>query len=209
MSAFVGLLSLVGILVGLVSVIVPLRFFKIQSRRAALMVVAASSATLFATVALDTRADAPVDGAKAVRAPRQQAIAAPAVDNGCHLAGALPNCEEEVAKLMAANAATAPALSNIVPLPSSLSVRSNPGRDFVTEKMDEIRAKQASANVRALAFQREYDAAVFRAENANTRLERSVSDYNAVAQRQRLESESIAYDRRIRERERERRRRGF
>src|SRR4051794_22079956 len=105
MTAFVGLLSLLGILVGLVSVVVPLRFLKIHSRRAAMMVVAACSATFVAAAALNVPAGAPANGAKAVSAPTQQAVAAPTVDNGCHLAGALPNCEEEVAKLVAANIA--------------------------------------------------------------------------------------------------------
>jgi hypothetical protein len=209
MTAFVGLLSLLGILVGLVSVVVPLRFLKIHNRRAAMMVVAACSATFLAAVALDTPSGGAASGAKAVSAPAQQAIAVPTVDNGCHLAGALPNCEEEVAKLVAANAARAATPDHPAPVQSRQSNRSNPGRDYASEKMNEIKALEASANVKALAARRELDAAQYRLENANSRFDRSVSDLNAVAQRHKLESDSLSYDLRIQEREWERKRRGY
>lgn len=207
MNALVGLLSLLGILVGLISVAVPLRFLKIHSRRMALMVVATCSATFFAAVALDGRARAPAEGAKAVSASTQQALASP-VDDGCQLAGALPNCKEEVAKIAAAKAANAASINHSGPPPTKQTNGSNSARDYVNDTMNKLKASEASANVKALAAQREYDAAKFRSETANNRFESAVRNYDAASQRYKLEHDSRTYDLRD-ERERERQRRGY
>ena len=209
MNAFVGLLSLLGILVGLIAVAVPLRFLKIHSRRMALMIVATCSATFFAAVALDSRARAPAEGAKTASASAQQAPASPAVNDGCHLAGALPNCKEEVAKIAAARAANPTLFNHADPPPIKQTVGSNSARTYVDDWMNELKAKEASANVKALAAKREYDAAKFRSEVANNRIESSMRDRDAASQRYKLERDSRVYDMRIRERERERQRRGY
>jgi hypothetical protein len=200
MNALVGLLSLLGILVGLISVAVPLRFLKIHSRRMALMVVATCSATFFAAVALDGPARAPAEGAKAVSAATQQALASPTV---------VPNCKEEVAKTAAAKAANPTLFNHSGPPPTKQTNGSSSARNYVDDMMNKMKASEASANVKALAAQREYDAAKFRSETANNRFESAVRNYDAVSQRYKLEHDSRTYDLRIHERERERQRRGY
>jgi hypothetical protein len=209
MNALVGLLSLLGIMVGLISVAVPLRFLKIHSRRIALMVVATCSATFFAAVALDGPARAPAESAKAVSASTQQALASSPVDDGCQLAGALPNCKEEVAKIAAAKAANPSLFSRSGPSPTKQTNGSNSAPNYVDDVMNKLKASEASANVKALAAQREYDAAKFRSETANNRFESAVKNYDTASQRYKLESDSRIYDLRIQERERERQRRGY
>jgi hypothetical protein len=209
MNALVGLLSLLGILVGLISVAVPLRFLKIHSRRMALMVVATCSAIFLTAVALESPARAPTQGAKAVAGSTQQVLASPTIDDGCQLAGALPNCKEEVAKMAAAKASN-PASSNHSSPPSTRQTNgTSSARETVDDIMNEMKAMEASANVKALAAQREYEAAKFRSETANKRFESAVKNYDAAAQRYQLERDSLTYDMRIQERERERKRRGY
>jgi hypothetical protein len=209
MNAFIGLLSLLGILVGLVSIVVPLRFLKIHSRRMALIVIAACSSTFIAAAVLDSQARAPAERTKAVSASTQQALAVPTLDDGCQLAGALPNCEEEVAKITAAKATNPTSFNHPGPSPAKQTYRSSGVRNSVDDVMNKMKADEASANVKALAAQREYEAAKFRSEVANNRFESAVKKLDEDARKYKLESDSLAYDLRIREREFERKRRGY
>jgi hypothetical protein len=206
MSALIGFLSLPGILVGLISLAAPLRFLGIQSRQMAAMVVAICSATLLAAVALDNRADG---SAKDANAAAQQAPASPIVDNGCQLAGAVPNCEEEVAKLVAAQAANLLAFAHPASPPARQTSEPYPDRPTEADRMNEMKAIRASANVRAYADQRNRDAAQYQAERAYDRSERSDIESDEARRQYKLKQDSLAYSQRIRERESLRKRRGY
>ena len=203
MIALVELLSLLGILVGLISVAVPLRFLRIDSRRMALVVVATCTATFVA--ALNGPARSPSEATKMESADTQRTLASPTVDDGCQLAGAVANCKEEVAKIAAAKA-TNPTFNQSDPAPTKQANGSNSARNYVDDMKNKMKAEEASANVKALAAQREYEAAKFRLNNS---LEAGVSNYDAASQRYKLEHDSLTYDLRIRERERERQSRGY
>ena len=114
-----------------------------------------------------------------------------------------------MAKIAAAKAANPALLNHSGSPPAKQTNGSNSARTYVDDMMNKMKASEASANVKALAAQREYDAAKFRSETANNRFESAVSNYDAAAQRYKLEHDSRTYDLRIRERERERQRRGY
>jgi hypothetical protein len=95
------------------------------------------------------------------------------------------------------------------PSPTKQTNGSNSAPNYVDDVMNKLKASEASANVKALAAQREYDAAKFRSETANNRFESAVKNYDTASQRYKLESDSRIYDLRIQERERERQRRGY
>jgi hypothetical protein len=100
LSAFVGLLSLLGMLVGLISVIYPLEFMYIYSRRMASGVLAASFVIFLAAAA-----ESPAEP----RQPQQQQAVAVSresmIDEACNKPGVIPNCKEEVTKMLQAEAA--------------------------------------------------------------------------------------------------------
>jgi hypothetical protein len=105
MAAFISVLSLFGIVLGLISVIYPLRRLLIDSRRTAALILGLSTA-IFAI-------SATVDGADRRREQQQSLAAAPLpqkstaqlIDEACSAAGAVPNCREALTKQMAAEAA--------------------------------------------------------------------------------------------------------
>ncbi|QAU48863.1 hypothetical protein [Bradyrhizobium guangzhouense] len=101
MLLLVQLLSFAGILAGLISLVRPLRVLFIRTRRTALGLLAACFATFLVSAA--------ADGASQQRNPAPQQVVTTeeptAFDDGCKLAGAIPNCEAEVAKSVAKQAA--------------------------------------------------------------------------------------------------------
>lgn len=102
MLFLVQLLSFAGILAALISLIRPMRILGIRTRRTALGVLAACFATFLVSAVADGSAQ------QRDQTPRQVADTAAesrAMDDGCKLAGVIPNCEAEVAKAVARQAA--------------------------------------------------------------------------------------------------------
>lgn len=106
MAMLICILSLFGVLVGLISVIYPLRRLHIDSRRTATLILGISMA-LFAI-------SATVDGSGRLKEQQQQALAAPPppqkstaeiIDEACSAAGAIQSCKETLTKQMADDAA--------------------------------------------------------------------------------------------------------
>jgi hypothetical protein len=103
MFTFLGVLSFFGMLIALICVIYPLRVLYMGSRRKALGVLAAFFA-MFVTFSILA---GPAEQ-KQSQGIQQQALAAPSNptnEDGCNLAGAIPNCKEELLKMVAAQAA--------------------------------------------------------------------------------------------------------
>jgi hypothetical protein len=160
------LLSPFVMLAGLISVIYPLRFLRIYSRRMALGVMAASLVVCITGVAMVGSAteDHP-------KQPKQQAKAdlpKPVIDDGCNLAGAIANCKQEVARIAAELAA-----HPLPPRPVTQSARSSSsGSNWLQEMENGIKAAEASANVKRLDAERELDKARFHEDVARAGLDR-------------------------------------
>jgi hypothetical protein len=117
MAGVLSLLSFFGILIGLVSLVYPLRFMYIRDRRTAAIVLAASVVTFLPATVIDgvqqQQARAGAEQAAAA-APSPQKTAAQRVDEACNISGAIPNCKEVLTKLIAEEMANPEA-----PAPSS------------------------------------------------------------------------------------------
>jgi hypothetical protein len=204
MIAVVGLLSLLGFAVGAVSLIFPFRFLGVRSRRMALGVVAGSFATFCIAAVTDNSR-----GTSAISKTAQQATLNPPIaDDGCNLAGAMPNCKEEAAKLAAERAAH-PELFDHLDLEYSKRSQVSPGSGFLNDLQNNLKAAEASANVRALAAQRDLDSARFASEAASNRLAATSENIDRASKKYQMDSDSISYDMRIQQREWERKRRGY
>ena len=108
MAAIANILSGFGMLIGLISVIYPLRFMYIRDRRTGVAVLSIAFVTFVIS--------AVADGKEQEKAQQQQqTLAAPPpkppksvdelADESCNVSGAIPNCHEIVAKLIAEKAA--------------------------------------------------------------------------------------------------------
>jgi hypothetical protein len=210
MIAVVGLLSLLGFAVGAVSLIFPLRFLGIRSRRMALGIVAGS----FSTFCIAAVTDNSARDTSGVSKPAQQATLIPPdgkpaiVDDGCNLAGAVPNCKEEAAKLAVERVAH-PELFNHLELKYSKRLKASSGGGFLNDLQNDLKATEASANVRALAARRDLDSARFASEEASNRLAEAGENLDHASKKYQMDSDSISYDVRIQQREWERKRRGY
>jgi hypothetical protein len=212
MIAVVGLLSLVGIAVGVVSLLFPLRFLGVRSRRMALGVVGGSISTFCIAMAMTAST---ARGTPEISKPAQQAALVapqqknpPIADDGCNLAGAMPNCKEEAAKLAAERAAH-PELFDHLDLKYSKRSQASSGDGFLNDLQNNLKAAEASANVRALAAQRDLDSARFASEEASNRLAAAGENLDRAGKKYQMDSDSISYDMRIQQREWERKRRGY
>src|ERR1700682_1180245 len=138
MSAFIALIALAGLFVGLVSIVFPLRFLRINNRGIAMLLVVGSVLVL-------QSAAGNLPNTPAVEPPKQVSqIIKPTISDGCDLAGAIPNCKEEVARLAAVEAA-----HPLPPRPATTAPREKPSR-FISEVLaarqaDENSAKAAEA----------------------------------------------------------------
>jgi hypothetical protein len=210
MIVVVGLASFVGVVVGMVSLIFPLRFLGIRSRRMALGVVAGSLSAFCIAAITDNSAR----GTPGVSKPAQQAaLVAPhqnpvIIDDGCNLAGAVPNCKEEAARLAAERAAH-PELFDHLELKNSKRAKAFSGGGILSDLQNDLKAAEASANVRALAAQRDLDSARFASQEASNRLAAAGENLDRAGKKYQMDSDSISYDIRIQEREWERKRRGY
>jgi hypothetical protein len=210
MIAVIGLLSLVGIAVGAVSLIFPLRFLGVRSRQMALGVVGGSFSTFCIAMAMTVST---ARGEPEISKPEQQATLvapqqSPIADDGCHLAGATPNCKEEVAK-WAAERAAHPELFDHLDLKYSKPAQVSFGDGFFNGLQNNRKAAEASANMRALAAQRDLDSARFASEEASNRLVAAGENLDRAGKKYQMDSDSISYDMRIQQREWERKRRGY
>jgi hypothetical protein len=191
MSAVIFLIALAGFFLGVVSVIFPLGFFHINNRKTAMLVIGGSIFVLGAA-AISSPDPAPV------ARPEQVARVKPAISDGCDLAGAIPNCKEQAAKLAAVQ----------LPPRSATSAPRNRSTDrFVSSLMSAVqdeenarKADEARAGVAALERQRRLADAD--AEVARTRadLDRTIEEGRAKMRAADLEVERTQYGLRVEQR---------
>lgn len=185
MWPFIGLLSALGVVVGLVSIIYPLPAIHIHSRRMAGAVLAASFATF--TMAVGNTSNSH-------RETQDRASVAPTkaiVDDGCDsVANPIPNCHEEVKKIIAAQSAL-PQL----PPPTSDRPRRNygGGTDLLQQLQNEAKAEEASAHRRALETQRELERAALDSDYARQNLRNSIQNLDDQQKRRQVELERSRY----------------
>jgi hypothetical protein len=188
MWPFVGLLSVVGLFVGLVSIIYPLRVIHIHSRRMAGAVFAASFA-IFAIAIANTPDSRQERQQRAFVAPRNVII-----DDGCDgVANPIPNCHEEVKRIAAAQAALPP-----LPPTSDQPRRSyGGGTDLIQQWQNDIKAAEATANRRALEAQRELERASFDSDYARQNVRNSIQNLDDQQRRSQAELERSRYGRSV------------
>jgi hypothetical protein len=193
MSAVIFLIAIAGFFLGAVSVIFPLGFFHINNRKTAMLVVGGS---IFVLVAAANSSPDPAPVAR----PEQVARVKPAISNGCDLAGAIPNCNEEVARLAAKEAA-------LPPRPETTAPRNRSADRFVNEVLSAVQAEEnariadeARRGVAALERQRRLDEAD--AEVARTRadLENTIAEGKAKMRAADLEFQRTQYGVRVEQR---------
>jgi hypothetical protein len=202
MSVVIGvllfLLSPFAMLAGLISVIYPLRFFRIYSRRMALGVMAASLAMFITGVAMVRM------GTEDHPQPLQQQATAdlpkPIMNDGCNFAGAIPDCKEEVARLVAKQAALPPRPIT----PSARSSSSNRVMEWLQEEENRIKAAEASANVKRLDAERELDKAQFDENVARANLDKVDRESESRLRQTQQEVDRTGYNLRVEERNLER-----
>jgi hypothetical protein len=129
------------------------------------------------------------------------------VNDGCDLPGAIPNCKEELAKLAAARAAH-PELYNHVELKYANPSKSSWGSwgSYTDDFSNNLKAAEASANVRRLAAQNNLDAARNNLAIASDKLSNDLADINRQYE---VKRQSLDYDITIHQQEYQRRRRGY
>jgi hypothetical protein len=120
----------------------------------------------------------------------------------------MPNCREEVAKLAAARSEH-PELFNHLELKDSKRSKTFSGSELFHDLQNSLKAAEASANVRALAAQRDLDSARLDSEVASSRIAAAGENLDRAGRRFQAESDSLSYDLRIRQREWERKQRGY
>lgn len=191
MSVVIGvllfLLSPFAMLAGFISVIYPLRFLHIYSRRMAFGVLAAS------LVMLVTGTEMVASGTHD-RQQRQQvsAVQQPPttqMDDGCNRPDAIPNCKEEVARMVA--------WEKDHPRPPqpepNHSKESYQGPNFFEQLQNEAKAEAATANRRALEAQRELERAAVDADAARRNYDNSVSDWETRSKRYQADADRAKY----------------
>ncbi|MGY3582405.1 hypothetical protein ACVIGB_000671 [Bradyrhizobium sp. USDA 4341] len=106
MAAFISVLSLFGIVIGLFSVVYPPRQLLIDSRRKAMVVLGVSIAIFVVSATVDgsgRRLEQPQQAL--ADSPPPQKSTAQMIDEACSAAGAVPNCKDVLTKQMADEAA--------------------------------------------------------------------------------------------------------
>lgn len=211
-AALIVLVAMAGLLAGAISLISPLQFLNIHDRKTAGLIICGSMMLYLPASA--HLSSSPIDALLSVSAttaiPVQVATARPANLDGCDLAGAIPDCKQEVARLAAVQA-THP----LPPLPVVADAPKDRGPDkFLQDLTADIEADrnariadEARANLAAHDIQRRLDEAD--AEVARNRLTnaRRIADNNAAAQLRRMAAERAQYGARVQQRIWEQRRR--
>ena len=190
LAIFLTLLSLLFFAAGAISIIYPIRSLFIYSRSTAARVIGVSLALLCSGFVLAlASAPHPARQEQAVAAPKS--ISPP--DDGCGLAGAIPNCKEQVAKMVATQAA-------LPPLPPEPPAGSDRTAAWIREVLqdaqkveNETKAAEASGNVRALAAKRELDRAEAEDAAAHQSLRNSMDDAEAKGRQAQAEFDRAKY----------------
>jgi hypothetical protein len=194
MSAVVALIALAGLVVGLVSVVSPLKLLHIYNRWTGALIVVGS------LLVLQTNASHPPDAAP-VDPPKQIVRIKPAVSDGCDLAGAIPNCRAEIARLAAEEAAH--------PTPPRPAATAQPDRPdpYISKIWTEMQAEEnarkadeARAGVAALERQRRHDELDFEMARTQADLEKTIAEGREQMRASQLDVDRAEYGVRVEQR---------
>jgi hypothetical protein len=203
MSTFLGFLTVVGFVLGSISVVYPLKFVRIHDRRTGIKVAAISFA---ASVCVGAFSGHPSESISTK--PISVAAKPMPIDDGCNIAGAIPNCHEEVKRMVAAEASLPPR----PPEPSSAGKVSRLLEQFrsdVEKEENRIKAAEAAANQKALALEREAEESRVDMEYRQRQLEAIRREGEEKMRQSQAAVDSANYDVRIAQRKLEAARRGY
>jgi hypothetical protein len=151
MAAIISFLSFFGALIGLISVIYPLRFLYIRNRRTASAVLSIAL-VIFVFSAVVDGAERQRQQQQQQQREQQQALVTPPkspnelAEESCNVSGAIPNCKEVMVKLIAEQAAHPKS-----PEPyESASAEPKPSREELERRRDAA-YRQCWANANAAA----------------------------------------------------------
>jgi hypothetical protein len=195
-TALIVLVALAGLLVGAVSLVSPLHFLHIYNRKIAAAIVCGSM-----MVYLPASGHLSLSTAAAI--PAQVADTKPASLDGCDLAGAIPDCKQEVARLAADQAAHPLPPPPVVPDAPKDRSADRLYQEFVSDIEAERNARiaaEARANLAAHDRQRRLDDADAEVARNRENLEQRIAQNSATTQRRRLDAERAQYGARVQQR---------